>query len=552
MTLRTLIERIETSPLTVAESVSLIASAIFLRTFFENFTNANNGGTLNGFLDTLFHYPLWFGCVFLATILVLSVIAKVPVATARTLVAYSSFVILLPPVLDIFVHGFAAQPYSFLAGDYTTMAFHFATLMLFTGAIGIGIKLEVLIALGATFWYTLLKTGSALRGLAAAFLVYGAIFFFLSLPVWGLSLWHAATPGENETLSGKAVEQFFFSDDPAASAFWPRPLVVDVRASESLVGTSGADHFSVTISSLLLILFTALLCALYARARPAGFRALLGNVRYTRVLHYLFLAAVGCYLGLRFQGSGVVLSFGDVLAFLLLGMSLVFTWLYAVWENDEEDVSIDSISNEHRPLVTGATTVREWREVRWTLFVLALAAGFLAGWYPFIFISVLILLYHLYSCPPLRLKRVIGLSSAIVAGNALLAVLAGFFLSAGTESLAAFPLQTALGIFTIFLLAENVKNMKDLAGDRATGIMTLPVLLGERVGPHVVAALAALAFILVPFFFGLSEYSLILAGICAFVAYLFVVRKPYRELPLFLLYFVFFALFFAFRLVGLA
>lgn len=552
MKLRTIIDRIEASPLSPGQSVSLIASAIFLRTFFENFTNSNNGGTLNGFLDTFFHYPLWFGCVFLSAMLILTLVAKVPAATARTLIAYGSFLILLPPLADILIHGFAAQPYSFLAGDYPTMAFHFATLMLFTGAVGVGIKLEVLLALGAMLWYVLMKTGNVLRGILAALLLYISIFFFLSLPVWSMSLWQAVAPSEDIPLSSGGVETFFFQKDPAASNFWPRPIVVDVRESGSLVGTTEADHVSVTVSSLLLLLFTILLCALYARAHPAGFQALIKNVRYTRVAHYLFLAALGCYLGFRFQDVPLALSLGDVLSFLLLGMSLLFAWLYAVWENDEEDVSIDSVSNEGRPLVAGVFSRSEWHETRSALFVLALSAGFLAGWYPFIFVALFLLLYHLYSCPPLRLKRVIGLSSAIVAGNALLAVLAGFFLSSGTESLAAFPPYIALGIFLIFLLAENVKNMKDIAGDRAEGIVTLPVLLGERYGPHVVAALAALAFILTPFFFGLSEYTLLLAGICAFVAYLLIVRKPFRELPVFLLYLAFFVAFFALVLAGLA
>ncbi|MGB4076483.1 MAG: UbiA family prenyltransferase [Minisyncoccia bacterium] len=550
--IRTLIQHLEQSPLSPFQATTLIASAIFLRIFFENFTNAGNAGVANGFLDTFFHYPLWYGCLFLSAMFILSVFARMSVALARTTIAFSSFVLLTPPLIDSVVHGLGGHVYGYLAGDAITMTFHFFTLMLFSSAVGIGIKLELLAALLAAFLSVRLRTVSVLRGLGAAFAFYVVAFMFLSLPVWMSASWRIAFPNDTLAREEVSLSKFFQEEEPARSLFWPRPMVLDVRESVGPVGLSNSDHFSITASLFLLVLFIALLATLYARARPAQWRALLGNLRYTRILQYLLLAGYGVYLGLSLQSGGFSLSFGDVLSFVGLFIGVLFAWLFAVWENDEEDRAIDAVSNKGRPLVSGVFEQGEWHELKWTFLTLSLIGSFLAGWYSFILILVFLVNYHLYSCPPLRLKRFPGISSLIVAGNALLVVLSGFYLAAGTELLYAFPAPAALGIFLVLLCAENIKNMKDIEGDRKAGIHTLPVLLGERGGPRAVGILGALAILVVPPLFGLSPFSLVLAGTSALAAYLLITRKPYRELPVFLLYLVFFIAFFALTLVDLA
>jgi 4-hydroxybenzoate polyprenyltransferase len=543
---RDTVRKIEAAPLSPAHAAGLIASAIFLRTFFENFVNTNNGGTLNGVIDTFFHYPLGFGSVFLATMLILATLGGTTVRTARTVVAYSSFIILLPPTIDFFTSGFAGQLYSFVVGDIPTLAFHFATLFLFTGAFGAGIKIEILVALASIFVYVLHTTGNAMRAAAAAALVFSCIYLFLTIPAWLHHGYRALTDGPQTT-----TEQFFLVEEPTRSAFWPRPIVTDLRNSGAVVGTTGADHSSITIAAALFVTFVALLAALYRRHTRELWWTVLKNVRYTRIAHYLLLLAFGCMLGLTMHGTAVS-SLGDLLAFVLLASGFVFAWLYAVWENDEEDEEIDRISNAERPLVESPFPKSEWTELRWTFFALSLVASFLAGWYPFTFTLTFLLLYHLYSCPPLRLKRVLGLSSAIIALNAFLAVAAGFFLAADTERLDAFPSRIALGIFLMFLLAENVKNLKDIEGDREAGIRTLPVLLGEPWGRRVTAGLAALAVLLVPFFFNGSLLLASIASVAAAAVYALATRKPYRELPVFLVYLVFFVSFFLLTVFGLA
>jgi 4-hydroxybenzoate polyprenyltransferase len=236
----------------------------------------------------------------------------------------------------------------------------------------------------------------------------------------------------------------------------------------------------------------------------------------------------------------------------MLGVSVVFSCFFLIWENDENDETIDKVSNASRPLAAGHFTQREWGEIKWTFLAIALVSALLAGWYTFIFILFFILLYHAYSCPPLRLKRVPGLSTALIAGNAVVTVMTGFYLGARTEDLSAFPLEVGIGIFIVFLLAENIKNLKDIKGDKAGGIITLPVLLGGRRAPQVVATLAALATLMVPLLFGVSLYSLLLAAAFIPPNSYFLLRKPYSELPVFALYLAYFVAFFLLTITSLA
>ena len=79
--------------------------------------------------------------------------------------------------------------------------------------------------------------------------------------------------------------------------------------------------------------------------------------------------------------------------------------------------------------------------------------------------------------------------------------------------------------------------MKDIAGDKANGIMTLPILFGKN-GAKAVGISFALSFLLVPLF--LSFYFLyIIALPTAIIGYKLVVKKPYREEPIFVLRFAF-------------
>ena len=81
----------------------------------------------------------------------------------------------------------------------------------------------------------------------------------------------------------------------------------------------------------------------------------------------------------------------------------------------------------------------------------------------------------------------------------------------------------------------QVKDIKDIEGDRVAGIMTLPTLYGPIWGPRIVGVLAALAYLILPI---LAKNSFLWFGTipAAVASYLISVRKPFKERPIFVVY----------------
>ena len=82
-------------------------------------------------------------------------------------------------------------------------------------------------------------------------------------------------------------------------------------------------------------------------------------------------------------------------------------------------------------------------------------------------------------------------------------------------------------------LGENVKDIKDIEGDRRAGGYTIPVIFGEKNGKRIVGGMAVAAFLLVPLVLKL-EAMLIPSILAGAGVYLLVNRRRYSELPIFL------------------
>ncbi len=255
------------------------------------------------------------------------------------------------------------------------------------------------------------------------------------------------------------------------------------------------------------------------------------------------MAFLGIYLGIKFAGRNPLGSLFDFLSFAALFLSLLSAWLFSVWENDEADREIDQISNPDRPLLKKELTIEEWRNIKYLFLFLALSFAFLGGLYLLTFTLLFLIIYHFYSAPPLRLKRFFGISSLLIAGNALIAVWMGFFMAVGTENLRAFPIKYIFGILIIFFLAEHVKNLKDIEGDKKNGIQTLPVLLGPKKGKLITGIFVFFATLLTPIVFYPHIITLATAIFFGIILFFIINAKKFKEKYVFIVYFIFAAVF---------
>ena len=196
--------------------------------------------------------------------------------------------------------------------------------------------------------------------------------------------------------------------------------------------------------------------------------------------------------------SGVPLEGKWLLA--LIGVALAGPFVCATSQavNDWFDRHVDAINEPHRPIPSGRMPGR-WGlyiAVLWTLVSLAVAS--LLGPWGFGAAVLGLLLAWAYSAPPLRLKEngwwgnaACGISYEGIAWTTGAAVMAGGQMPDARSLWLAFLYSIGThGIMTL-------NDFKAVAGDRAMGVRSLPVQLGEKRAANVACWFMALPQIVV-------------------------------------------------------
>ncbi len=193
---------------------------------------------------------------------------------------------------------------------------------------------------------------------------------------------------------------------------------------------------------------------------------------------------------------GVVLGGSGLFPGLLAIVCALFLWQIAVSINQVTDVSEDSISKRDNPVVSAVISRRDMIYVAMSFCVLAFLFAALIGYIAILLTAASLCVSVLYSSPPVRLKKYPFIASSTIAVFALIVFSMGFY--AGSPTVA-YPTSLALVILICYNLAINTKDLKDYDGDKKSGVMTLPVLLGPRRGRIAIGGLDFVAYVAVPF-----------------------------------------------------
>lgn len=538
------IKKIERIPISFWQAVLLIYSASFLRGILESYINSDNGGRFMGIVDTFFHYPLWYAGVFLFLFILVRFLTNEKIETISRVGSIFSFVILLAPLVDLLI----GKPVRYLfivgsPGDVLRSGITF--LGSFSGAVpveSIGLRVEILVALLFVGYYVFSKTRKLARSGVAVGAAYAIIFVFLSLPTLVFYLYNG-TIGVHEALTHRAVSDFYYSQEVTNSVTNQRSFVV--ATADTAPSTMGVveNQYSITTSLIFLILDVVALAWWFYLFSKEKFFLFARNLRLLRLGYYLSLLFLGVSEGVAMARRFPAGSLFDLLSLAAVPCSLVLAWFFSVWENDEVDVSIDKISNKNRPLARDESSLVLWRDAKYVFLFLSLAFAFLAGWYALILDLLFVMIYHLYSAPPLRLKRFLGVSSLLIALNAVVVLMMGFFIASDTQNLARLPFGVAVFVFVVVALAENVKNIKDIQGDERHGIRTLPVVIGEKRAKVLMGGVVFLAVVAAPFIFSLNALTLATALTFGTIFFLVITRRQFEERYFFIAYLVFFVVF---------
>ena len=217
----------------------------------------------------------------------------------------------------------------------------------------------------------------------------------------------------------------------------------------------------------------------------------------------------------------------------MLALSLTYAAVFAIVTNNIADLAIDKISNPDRPLIKNEVNRKQYLIAAVACLAWSVLLAFCLDTQILFGVVLISLVYFVYSCKPFRFKRIPLFAKFMIGINSLIAACCGFILAGGRP--VDFPMQWLGFILIPLSLAANFIDLKDTAGDKKDGIMTLPVLMGEPAAVLFIC-LATLATYAVAACLLNIHFVYALSCVLATVHCYFLVRKPYRERPVFLIY----------------
>jgi 4-hydroxybenzoate polyprenyltransferase len=527
------IERIEEMNISFREGVFGFLGILCIRFFLENFSNPTPSFPAAPDIITLLHYALFYIAVFLSLALVLRIFIP-DIGKISKVLLFGFPVIWLSPIIDLIRSRGAGSLMAYIFATASSLPKSFLEMggSSFFGGVTFGIKTELVIILIGILVYGIAKTKSILKPVLAVLCAYCVIFFWLALPSF-IALLFAPFSG------GIAFSpQYFLISHFAAGQSVQNFIRPTVQLSYSY---ATGTVFNIGISYFYYLLDFLLFIGWMLAYRPNIVRAFLKNARPMRIGHYFLMILIGILAAIKLENAPVLAGWIDGIALLVLFLSYFCAWLFAVGVNDIADTAIDRISNKERPLVTEEISKADMQNGNLFFFSWSLIGGYLGGYWTLFVMLIFTAAYYIYSAPPLRFKRIPIVATFLISLACLSATMAGFYFASPDKLVSRFPLSLLLAIVVCFTLGANIKDIKDIEGDRAADIPTIPVIFGEKAGKLIIGGLLVFSFFAVPAIF-VSKILFLPAFIAAVLGYIFVVAEPYKEWRIFALYFAFIAI----------
>lgn len=483
--LETLFERIEATPLNLASWFTALFAIIGVRVAIELYFEDIQFRFADHFFYQFTHHYLIFILIYLTSLPIIVWFARVTIKQAALILLFGFLIIWTPPIVDeIMSRGDGL--WSFYAFDSPQgLVERYVTFFGDKPEVGItyGVRFEIGSVLLLMALYVWVKTRRFWRMLCGVLALYTTLFI---IGVFPSLITFALLAGTQGVLSVTEL-------DVARLMLSPEPLYLLNPPNVSVVL---ALKMGLIYSALLPWIITGLL-ALYFRPLLV---ALWRNLRLPQVIFHLGLFILGVGLVFLHEGKAAFeLNWLHAFSLPLLAYAVVLAWITSVIANDLHDTRIDTITNPKRPLITGIIHPDLYRTIGFitfggSIFFAALISTQLA---------FLMLLYQaiawLYSVPPLRLKRFPGIASLLASSACLLIFFGGYIVFSVEKNISELPGAVTLLLFLAYTALLPIKDFRDIPGDRADGVITLPVLWGEAKAKRIIGTLAFLCFIASPF-----------------------------------------------------
>src|SRR3989344_5750523 len=504
----------KTVPITFESWVISYIGIVLVRTLLEQYPSFQVGHFVLIDLPTIFHYIASYLAITVTLMTILLFFGKTSMQEVSVIAIFGSFIIWIAPIIDLIWGGIGGHLISYFFIPGQELALRFVTFFggHITSGITLGIQIETLLGIIFCYLYIYSATKNIYRSLTGAFAFYCLIFFIFSIP----SLIALFLPDQGDQFIAilKSID---------ASSLVQNNIHPNFNASNIGLIDLAFNKLMASVNVLLALVMSLFFFYLGMREK---FLAVMKNSRPERIFHFFLLFIFGASLSIFF--TTFLKSWINIQSFLLALIALTGAWVYSVCQNDMYDETIDSVSNKDRPLIGKELTKSDMDVISKVFLFITFLSAYTLGHYILFFISLFLFVYYIYSNPPLRLKRFVILNSFLVSLACLSVIMAGFFLLNPDKNILAFPPGLGLAIIIFFSAVTNIRDIKDVEGDRADGIKTLPVLLGTKKAKMLIAATICFFFLLIPWYFHVS-FLLIPSIIASLLSWYFITEKNYKE-----------------------
>lgn len=426
-------------------------------------------------------------------------------ATAAKIMLFGFVMMPLPPIADKIIMG--SRPYiSFYEFDgLRDLGRHFLTFFDRNPEMGLTYGPRILTALviiGMTI-ATYVATKKLFRAFTAGFLSYVILFVMGTLPSWLTLIIESSSKPLMEI--GKL--------DIAGLFLTPSNLFERPPMDVMLV-------FNTKMSLMCAAILLPLVAFSFWREYRPICLALIRNARLPQMVWHAGLVLLGMLLASIFLGVSSSLSIFDILAVIIMVIAVESAWVASVVANDCYDTLIDVKTNPARPLIEKTIHPETYREIGMIFFALSLILAGIVS-FPAMFLLVCYQgLAWVYSAPPLRLKRIPGLATLIAAVAGISVLFAGFVAVSPAQDLVGLPTSIVFFLLAAYAVSVPIKDFKDIAGDRADHVFTIPVILGANRAKLALGSLVFICYLMSPAVIGDRSLAIpaLLFGSAAFWA----------------------------------
>ncbi|MCX6763028.1 MAG: UbiA family prenyltransferase [Candidatus Moranbacteria bacterium] len=459
-----ILQKIENYPLTLTGWLTAFSAIIVLRMIGENLLSGFADKPLTLFIGSTLAAYLFFVFSYLIVLLFLSFWLKESIKRVVNVLLWGFLLAIFPPIIDKIWCG-QNFCWSFYAFDSLKgLGLRFLSFFGNNAAIGItyGVRVEVALAIIFVMIYAYIKQKKAIRAFLAGIFTYAILFFLGSFPSWLAYLYFLPKK------SIFSVESFDIAG-----------LFLNPASYFSIVETDFMNALNVKMNLIYAYLIFWVILLLFFKHFRGKFWPVMKNVRWVQIFVHGGLILTGAGLGAFYFPGNMVINGFSFFALSNLILAAIFAWLASVFLNDQVDLEIDKMTNKQRPLATGEVTGEDYRQLFWICFVFSLILAITVGVKFFLVIFAYQAIGWIYSAWPFRLKRFPFVASFLSAFALALLFSSGFLLLADGQNISRFPHQVFWLLIVAFMVSLPIKDLKDIEGDRANGVWTIPVLFGE-------------------------------------------------------------------------